>query len=67
MKQDYGANRKLRRLLAERGMDVWELADRSGVHCGCLCRALREKRPLYADELLPLARALGVSVETLLE
>ena len=39
MKQDYGANRELRRLLAERGMDVWELADRSGVHCGCLCRA----------------------------
>ena len=43
-----------------------ELAARSGIPCGCLCRALEEKRPLYADELLPLAQALGVMVETLL-
>lgn len=66
MKRDYGANRELRRLLGERGMNAAELAARSGIHYGCLCRALREERPLYADELLPLARALGVSVETLL-
>ena len=66
MKQDYGANRELKRLLGERGMSAAELAARSGVHYGCLCRVLREERPLYADELLPLAQTLGVMVETLL-
>ena len=66
MKRDYGANRELKRLLGERGMTAEELAARSGMHYGCLCRVLREERPLYADELLPLAQALGVMVETLL-
>ena len=66
MKRDYGANRELKRLLGERGLTAEELAARSGIPCGCLCRALEEKRPLYADELLPLAQALGVMVETLL-
>ena len=66
MKRDYGANRELKRLLGERGMTAAELAARSGVHYGFLCKVLREERPLYADELLPLARVLGVSVETLL-
>ena len=66
MKRDYGANRELRRLLRERGMKAAELAARSGIHYGCLCKVLREERPLYAEELLPLARVLGVSAETLL-
>ncbi len=66
MKADYGPNRELRRLQEERGMNTAELAARSGVHYGVLCRALREERPLYAEELLPLARALGVSVDALL-
>ena len=66
MKRDYGANRELKRLLGERGITAEELAARSGVPDVCLSRALEERRPLYADELLPLARALGVAVEALL-
>ena len=66
MNQDYEANRELRRLLEKRGMSVSELADRSGVPYTCLCLVLREERPLYADELPPLARALGVTADALL-
>lgn len=66
MKRDYGANRELRRLLGERRISVGELSAWSGVPYDCLCRVLREKRPIYADELLPLARSLGVPVEALL-
>lgn len=66
MKRDYGANRELRRLLEERGMTGEEAAARSGIRYDSLCLALREERPLYADELLPLARALGVTAEALL-
>ena len=66
MKRDFGANRELKRLLEERGMSAAKLAAQSGIRYGCLCRILREEQPLYADELLPLAQALGVSVESLL-
>lgn len=66
MERDYGANRELRRLMEERGMSAAELAARSGIRYPSLCRVLRAERFLYADELLPLARALKVSVETLL-
>lgn len=66
MKRDYAANRELKRLLEERGMETEELAARSGVEYDSLCRVLRERRPLYADELLPLARVLGVSADALL-
>lgn len=66
MEQDMSLNRRLKRLLAERGMSVSELAVRSGLRYPCLSRALGEKRPLYADELPPLARALGLSVDELL-
>ena len=66
MKRDYAANRELKRLLEERGMETEELAARSGVEYDSLCRVLRETRPLYADELLPLARVLGVSADALL-
>lgn len=66
MKRDYAANRELKRLLAERGMGTEELAARSGIGFDSLCRVLRETRPLYANELLPLARALGVSADALL-
>ena len=66
MERDYGANRELRRLMEERGMSASELAARSGIRYPSLCRALRAERCLYADELLPLARVLQVSVEALL-
>ena len=66
MKRDHRANRELKRLLEERGMTAAELANRSGIRYPSLCRALRGERSLYADELLPLARALGTSADTLL-
>ena len=66
MKLDYGANRELKRLLEEKGMRADWLAARSGIPYKTLCHVLREKRSLYADELLPLARVLGVSAEALL-
>ncbi len=67
MERDYGANRKLRRLLLLLNMSEGELAERSGIPYRSLCRALKERRPLYADELLPLARALGVTTDKLLD
>ena len=66
MKRDYEANREVKRLLEERGISAAELAARSGIPYRALCGALGEKRALYADELLPLARVLGVSADALL-
>ena len=66
MRRDYGANLEVKRLLEERGLRADWLAARSGIPYKKLCHVLRDKRPLYADELLPLARVLGVSAEALL-
>ena len=66
MERDYGANRELRRILEARGMSVAALAERSGIRRASLNRILQGEQSLYADQLLPLARALWVSVDALL-
>lgn len=65
--RDSGANRQLRRLLKTRNMRRWELSLRCGMRDEDLSRILKGQRPIYADELLPLALALGVRVEDLLD
>lgn len=67
MERDLSVNRQVARLLDERKMSTVRLAVLSGIPYAHLGRALRGERPIYADELQPLARALGVSVDTLLE
>ena len=64
--RDLEANRLLRLAMELRGMSAQRLADRSGIPYEQVMNILREKRAIYADELLPLAGALGIGVDSLL-
>ena len=67
MRRDYSVNRRLDRLLRERRVSSWELALRSGIGVRRLNRVLCLEEPLYPEELPSLARALGVTVDSLLD
>ena len=67
MKRDLSVNRQVARLLEERKMSTVRLAVLTGIPYERLCRVLMGTQPVYADELQPLARALGVSADKLLE
>lgn len=42
-----------------------EVAEQMGISPQCFSNIVRCKRQVYADEVIPLARALNVSVEEL--
>ena len=43
------------------------MAEKCGIAYQSLHRAVNGRRPIYAEELLPLAEAIGVEVGALLE
>ena len=66
MLRDDTVNRKLKELLREKKLKQTEVAERSGIAYQSLHRAVNGRRPIYAEELLPLAEAVGVEVTALL-
>lgn len=66
MLRDNTVNRRLKELLRLKKMKQTVAAERSGIAYQSLHRAVNGRRPVYADELLPLAKALGVEVDELL-
>ena len=66
MLRDDTVNRKLKELLRQKKLKQTLVAEKSGIAYQSLHRAVNSRRPVYADELLPLARALEVSVAELL-
>ncbi len=64
--KDLEANRMLRLAMELRGISAKRLAVLSGIPYEQVRSILREKRAIYADELLPLAGVLGIGVDYLL-
>ena len=62
MLRDDTVNRKLKELLRKKKLKQTEVAERSGIAYQSLHRAVNGRRPIYAEELLPLAGAIGVDV-----
>lgn len=58
-------NRNIRRLADERGIRYSDIADKAGVSRPVMWNIIREKRKVYADEVIPIATAMGVTVEEL--
>lgn len=61
----YLVNKNILRILKERKIKAKTVADGSGISVAVFSNIVRCKRKVYADEVIPLARALNVSVEEL--
>lgn len=67
MKRDYAVNKKIREIMKENGKKQSDVADRAGIKRDVIHRIVRLKRAVYAQEVLPICNALGVSVEDLFD
>lgn len=66
MLRDDTVNRRLKALLREKKLKQTEVAEKCGIAYQSLHRAVNGRRPIYAEELLPLAEAIGVDISALL-
>lgn len=60
-------SRNIRRALKEQRRLQLEIAEDTGIAYQTINRMLNGKQPLYLDEIVQIARALGVSVDSLLK
>lgn len=58
-------NQNIRRLADERGIRYSDLADKARISRPVMWNIVRCKRKVYADEVIPIAAAMGVGVEDL--
>ena len=65
MTQQFVVNRNIKRLLSDMDKKPTAVADRAGIRRDIFSRIVNCKRPVYADEVVPIAIALGVSIEAL--
>lgn len=62
MRTDYRINENVRRIIQENDKRPGKVADKAGIRRDIFSRIINSKRPIYADELIPITRALGVSL-----
>lgn len=65
MKREYAVNKRIREIIEENDKKQSLVADRAGIRRDTFSRIVNLKRPVYAEEVLPICYALGVSVECL--
>ncbi len=62
MEDRFSTNRRVKQLIVDNDKKITAVADRAGIRRDIFSRIINCKRPLYADEIMPICRALGVSV-----
>lgn len=67
MKREYAVNRRIKEFIVENDKSKSAIADKAGIDRGVFSRIVNMKRSVYAQEVLPICKALGVSVEYLFE
>lgn len=60
-------NRNIRRIIRETGQKQGDVADRAGIPKAVFSNIVRCERKVYADEVIPIAAALQVSIEDLFQ
>lgn len=65
-KRDYQINQRLRKYLDENDKKPSALADKAGIRRDTFSAILGSRRPVYAEEVVPICNAAGCSVEYLL-
>ena len=61
----YAVNANIKRCIDELDKKPSAVADRAGIRRDIFSRIIHSKRPVYADEVIPIAMALGVSLDEL--
>lgn len=67
MNGTYKVNRNIEKICKERGYRRREVADNAGISPAVFSNIVRCKRKVYADEVIPIAAALHVSIEDLFQ
>lgn len=65
MTQPFVVNRNIKKHIDEMDKRPSAIADKAGIRRDIFSRIIHCKRPVYADEVVPIAAAMGVSVESL--
>lgn len=65
--QQFVVNRNIKKLICSMDKKPTAVADRAGLRRDIFSRIINCKRPVYADEVIPIALAMGVSIEALFE
>lgn len=66
VKRDYQINQRLRKFLDENDKKPSTLADKAGIRRDTFSAILSSRRPVYAEEIVPICNAVGCSVSYLL-
>lgn len=66
MRKDDSINRAIYNFLKENDKSTTAIADKAGIDRAIFSRILHSRRPIYADELLPILNAAGMSLESVI-
>lgn len=67
MAQEYVVNKNIKRILEAEDKKQSAVADRAGIRRDVFSRIIHCRRPVYADEVLQIAEAMGVSIDALFQ
>lgn len=63
----FTVNKNIQRIIQETGQKQGDVADQAGINRKVFSNICRCKRKVYADEVIPIAQAMGVTIEELFE
>ncbi len=65
MERSFLPNLALKRIIEKKCVSQTKLAVAAGMRMDTLSRVVNCKRPMYADEVVPICEALGISINDL--
>ena len=65
--RDYSANQKIKQIIENEDKRPSAIADKANIRRDTFSRILRSQRPLYADEIVPICKAIGIGVNELFQ
>lgn len=67
MADRYAINRLVKKYIDENDKKSGAIADKAGIRRDVFSRIICSRRPIYADELVPILNALGMSIDEVVE
>lgn len=65
--RDYSINREIQKFIKENDKKPSAIADKANIRRDTFSRIINSKRPIFADELIPIVNALGMPMERVIE
>lgn len=67
MERDYSINQAVYDFIQSNDKKPSSIADKAGIRRDVFSRILHSRRPIYADELIPILNAAGMPLEMVLD